>query len=204
MSSGCYRSFRRSGEVKWASDSPGGVGRGRESRGVSTTMHNVEFKCELRDIALARGLCAAVGAVRTDLLEQTDTYFRVPTGRLKRREVPGNAPEYIAYERADRTQPKLSHFTIYTENEAVERFGVRPLPIWTVVRKRREVWMWRNVRIHLDEVQGLGTFLEMEALVSPAHPVPRCHEAIAELRSGLGPALGEAIAVGYADMLGNE
>ncbi|VAX40118.1 hypothetical protein MNBD_PLANCTO03-1518, partial [hydrothermal vent metagenome] len=52
-------------------------------------MHNVEYKAELRDMAMAKATCRAVGASHIITLEQTDTYFRVPSGRLKRRECPG-------------------------------------------------------------------------------------------------------------------
>lgn len=164
-------------------------------------MHNVEFKAELRDLPLARAIAMAHGATMVCTMVQTDTYFRVPSGRLKRREVPGENIEYIFYERADRTQPKLSHFTIFSESEALERFGVRPLPTLVVVRKSRELLMFDHVRIHLDDVQHLGTFLELEALVFPERNIARCHEMIAELRQQLGPAMGEAIGVSYADMM---
>ena len=49
-------------------------------------MHNVEFKSELRDLELAQSICKAMGATHAEILEQTDTYYKVPSGRLKRRE----------------------------------------------------------------------------------------------------------------------
>ena len=78
------------------------------------------------------------------------------------------------------------------------------LPVWIVVKKHREVFMLGNVRIHLDRVEGLGAFLEFEALVSRDHPEAGCHEALADLRAGLGPVLGEPIACGYSDLVAAE
>lgn len=164
-------------------------------------MHNVEFKAELRDLPMALAVCRAIKASHIGTLDQTDTYFKVTSGRLKKRETAGEPIEYVYYERANRTHPKLSHFTIYDETQATERFGTQPLPIWLIVRKTRDLWMHGSVRIHLDEVVGLGRFIEFEALVSKDNHVARCHETIAELRKAFGPALGEPIDCGYSDLL---
>lgn len=167
-------------------------------------MQNIELKLECRDARLARALCASIGAAFAGTLEQTDTYFRLPRGRLKKRECPNEPVEYIFYDRADDARPRPSTYTIYTEEEALTRFGRAPLPVWVVVRKRRDVFLLGNVRIHVDEVAGLGAFLEFEAQVSRDFDAGRCREVIAGLRESLSPALGEAVAVGYADLLDSE
>lgn len=167
-------------------------------------MHNVEFKCELRDLQLARSILRAKEGSFIGELKQTDTYFRIPSGRLKRRDCEGDPVEYIFYDRANRSQPKISHFVIYSEPQAMERFGLAPLPVWVVVRKTRELWMIGNSRIHLDRVESLGNFAEFEALVCRDHNIARCHESIAELRRLLAPALGEPIDCSYSDMLARE
>jgi len=167
-------------------------------------MQNVEFKAELRDLDLARSICRSLGATHIGDLDQTDTYYRVTAGRLKKRECTGEPTEVIFYERRNRTSPKLSHFTIYTEAHARERFGAGPLPVWLRVVKRRELWMLGNVRIHLDSVEDLGTFLEFEALVSRSQTVGKCHETLREMQGHFRPVLGEPIACGYADLLAVE
>jgi adenylate cyclase class 2 len=164
-------------------------------------MHNVEFKAELRDVQLARSLARAHGAAFIDAVEQVDTYYRVPAGRLKRREAPGEPTEYIFYDRDDRTRPKLSHFTIYTESQAVARFGSAPLPVWITVKKVREIYLLGNVRIHIDTVEKLGSFIEFEALVGTNHSVAACHRAIGDLREVFTHVLGEPISCGYSDLL---
>lgn len=164
-------------------------------------MQNVEFKAELRDPALARTICGSIGADAVGLLQQTDTYFRVPDAKLKKREVPGAATEYIFYNRPNRSRPKLSSYTLYTEAQALERFGASPLPVWVVVKKSRDLHMYKSVRIHLDHVEGLGHFIEFEAVVTPNHNLAVCHNLVDELRRAFAPAMGEPIACGYAELL---
>lgn len=167
-------------------------------------MQNVEFKAELRDFALARTICGSIGAEMVSNLRQTDTYFRVPDAKLKKREVPGRPTEYIFYSRPHRLRPKLSNYTLYTEAQAMDRFGTSPLPVWVVVKKSRDLYMYKGVRVHLDQVEGLGGFIEFEAIVSPAHNLAACHNLVDELRRAFGPAMGEPIACGYAELLAAE
>lgn len=164
-------------------------------------MHNIEYKAELREIDLARAACKAVGAKFVITLVQRDTYFRVPSGRLKRRECEGEPTEWIFYDRADKANPRLSSFTIYSSSEARSRFGTRPLPRLVVVNKRRDLWMVDNTRIHLDEVERVGRFLEFESLVSPGYPVAACHDRINGLREAFAHAMGEPISCSYADLV---
>jgi adenylate cyclase class IV len=167
-------------------------------------MNNVEIKAELRDLPLARSICRAVGAALILAFDQVDTYYRVPSGKLKKRETEGEPVEYIFYERPRKATSKLSQFTIYSQDQALERFGREPLPVWVVVKKRRELFMHANVRIHLDTVEGLGTFLEFEALVSRNHSIEACARSIAELKQKFDPVLGELIDCGYSDLLARD
>ena len=168
-------------------------------------MHNVEYKAELRDMPLARAICQRLGATPADEMRQVDTYYRVPSGRLKRREITAadgsRDVEYIFYDRPDLSSPRLSHYVIYDEPTAAERFGTRALPVDIIVTKQRAVFLTGPVRIHLDSVDGLGSFFEFEAVVSRAHPVRRCHELVADLREAFLPVAGETISTGYADLL---
>lgn len=167
-------------------------------------MHNVEYKAELRDFGLARVLCRNLGATSLADLAQIDTYFRVPNGRLKKRETEGEPTEYVFYDRPNRSGPKVSSFTIYDEPTALERFGTRPLPVWVVVRKQREILIQGCVRIHLDRVEGVGDFIEFEVLVSGRQTTASATKAIDKLRQALAPVMGEPIAGSYADLMAQE
>ncbi len=165
-------------------------------------MRNVEFKCELRDADAARAQCRALGARLFERITQKDTYFTQADGRLKRREIDGDEVEWILYQRPNRAGAKLSDYSIYSEEEAEARFGKRLLRHpWVEVVKTREVWLFKNIRVHLDEVEGLGPFLEFEAQVTDEHDEASCTAEVAELRAAFGPILGEAIAESYSDLM---
>ncbi len=177
----------------------------------SALMQNIEIKIELRDLPLARTLLARLGAVKVERLTQTDTYYRLADGRLKKREMTGEgalkagATEWIFYHRDNQARPRSSQFRLYSENEARAFFGPVEPPVWLVVKKIREVYMagpGHAVRVHLDEVEGLGRFLEFEALVTPHLSEEAAHAAVDDLRRALAPVLGEPLAVSYSDMLG--
>ncbi|GJM18854.1 MAG: adenylate cyclase [Phycisphaeraceae bacterium] len=175
-------------------------------------MRNVEYKAELRDHDLARAICARLGARHVVTMRQTDTYYRVANGRLKKREsviIEPDGPieeptEIIYYHRANKSEPKVSTFTCYSEDEAREHFGTRELPIWLAVRKTRSLWMLGPTRIHLDTVEDLGTFIEFESMISKSHTQARAREANETLRAALAPLLGEPIACSYSDLLALE
>lgn len=164
-------------------------------------MQSLDFKAELREPDIARALCKQVGAVRVAEIDSTETYFRIPNGRLKKREAEGDPPEWVYYQREDHALPKVSHFTIYSDEQARERFGVAPLPVRIVVERRREIWLKNWVRIHIDKVANLGWFLELEALVNKDRGAARCREAIKDLWQEFIPVIGEPLSCSYADLL---
>ncbi len=164
-------------------------------------MHNIEFKAELRNRSAARQQCKLLGATRMGLLRQTDTYYRLADGRLKRREAPGEPTEWIFYHRRDIVRPRMSDYAILTDAQARRRWGTQSLKEWVRVLKRRELWLLKNVRIHIDEVQGLGDFIEFEAVVSEKHDTKSCHQFIGRLREVFGPTMGEPVGPSYSDLV---
>ncbi|MDZ4756032.1 MAG: CYTH domain-containing protein [Phycisphaerae bacterium] len=172
-------------------------------------MQNVEFKAEIRDLEVARRQCALIGARRAGRVAQIDMYFRIAEGRLKRREStelllnehPAERPlgsvEWIFYQRPDSLLARISQYTIFTDAQARVRYGTATLIPWKVVRKSRELWLVDNVRIHLDDVDQLGLFIEFEAVVSARHDVVECRMMVAHLREQFAPILGEPISGSY-------
>jgi len=175
-------------------------------------MKNVEFKAELRDVALAEAIVRKLGGRFVMTMRQTDTYYKVVRGRLKKRETeilnpagtPADPPEIIFYERPDALRPKVSEFTIFTEEQARRRYGQEPLPVWLVVTKVRQLYMLGPTRIHLDDVDGLGRFVEFESMVSSSNPEAEAMKHNVMLREALTHVLGEPLAASYSDMLANE
>ncbi len=167
-------------------------------------MHNIEFKAELRDPVVARRQCRLLGAERIGVVQQTDTYYRLHDGRLKKRDAPGEPTEWIYYHRRDVVRPRMCNYTILSDEQAQRRWGTRNLRSWVKVIKTRELWMHENVRIHLDDVDRIGVFLEFEAVVSRACDVQTCHQKIRHLRQLFGPTLGEPVGPSYCDLMAAE
>jgi len=125
---------------------------------------NVEIKARSADPEDIRRFLTANNAEFKGLDEQSDTYFNVPNGRLKLRE--GNIENnLIYYERTNQSGPKKSHFKLVRVEDATglkealtESIGVK-----VVVKKKREIYYIGNVKFHIDEVPGLGSFVEIEA-----------------------------------------
>lgn len=98
---------------------------------------------------------------------QVDTYFQVPRGRLKLRE--GNIENFLVfYQRDDQEGPKQSNVILYktSPGSSLRDILVQSHDILAVVDKLREIYCIENVKFHLDTVQELGTFVEIEAIDS--------------------------------------
>lgn len=164
-------------------------------------MRNVESKLRWSDheAVLARALEA--GASDEGLLVQRDQFYGVSNGRLKLRTIAGVRGELIAYDREDAAAPRASDYGLYPTGAAAlldEVLG-RVLERSGVLEKTRHLLIFRNTRIHLDDVVGLGRFVELETAIqdqSESDAVAEHDEVITVL--GLGDA--ERIAVAYIDL----
>lgn len=131
-------------------------------------MRNIEIKARIKDLSrvesTARELC---GPVPRERMYQEDTYFNVPEGRLKLREQNGGS-ELIYYQRPDGPGPKRCDYEIVTVGEptALKAVLAGALGVRCIVRKRRTLFLYEKTRIHLDEVHGLGDFIEFEVVMS--------------------------------------
>jgi adenylate cyclase class 2 len=125
---------------------------------------NVEIKASCKDPAFVRNYLLLHNAEFKGTDEQTDTYFNVTNGRLKLRE--GNIENnLIFYERANQAGPKGSHFNLVkVENtNGLKEVLTKSFGIKVVVKKRRDIYYIKNVKFHIDDVPGLGSFVEIEA-----------------------------------------
>ncbi|HPF12864.1 MAG: class IV adenylate cyclase [Planctomycetes bacterium] len=143
--------------------------------------HNIEIKAHAPDLEglLARAL-ALPGAIGPETLDQDDTFFVVPQGRLKLREFADGSAELIAYTRPDTEGPKLSDYvrSAVPDAASLREALARALGELGRVRKRRRLVLVGSTRIHLDQVEGLGPFLELEVVLQPGQ-TPHEGEAIA-------------------------
>jgi adenylate cyclase class IV len=167
-------------------------------------MKNLEIKCRVARFDGVRRALERVGAVRqTPVLKQVDWYFSVPHGRLKLRQANGGPGELLFYVRPSRRGLRLS---VYGRSPVPEVSGMRGLLTKALgesacVRKSREVWLFRNARIHLDRVSRLGTFVEIEVEVRRG---PRqARELMDTLISTLRLSPAASIGGSYADLSAN-
>src|SRR5208283_1266895 len=126
---------------------------------------NFEFKAHLHDAAYVRATLKRLRARFLGKDHQIDTYFRVPSGRLKIRE--GRIENsLIFYQRTNSAHARRSvvEMMLLPRRNSVRAILARALGVLAVVDKRREIYFVGNVKIHLDRVRGLGTFLEVEAM----------------------------------------
>ncbi len=146
---------------------------------------------------------ASLAPTPPEVLAQTDTFFAVPRGRLKLRQFSDGSGELIFYERPDRASPKESSYFRYScpEPKAVSAVLGQALGVRGVVEKRREVSMIGRSRIHLDEVRGLGTFLEIEVVLGDGEAAAEGERVARELLAAFGVPESDLVARAYIDLL---
>ena len=163
----------------------------------------LELKARLADLVQAEAWCNRHATFISDV-RQEDTYFRVGKGRLKLRKVEGkDEGTLIYYQREDRPDPKRSRVSLLPVADATGLLGLlrEALGILVEVRKRRRIFRWGEVQIHLDEVDGLGTFLEFERMIESDEEARRAEAEFAELRSSLRIFEKDLVAGSYSDMV---
>ena len=168
---------------------------------------NVELKARDPDPEATAARCLALGATEATTgagaLRQTDTYFMARRGRLKLRSQDGGGSELIAYRRPDAAQASESTYvraSVANPDVLTEALDAA-IGSTVVVTKSRRLFLWQGVRIHLDEVDGLGSFIEFEAVLPDAGDPETARAKVARLRSELGIEDDSLVSVGYADLL---
>jgi predicted adenylyl cyclase CyaB len=164
---------------------------------------NLERKIPCADLGAARAALERLGARREGVQAQTDTYFPVRAGRLKLREIAGQEAVLIWYARPDEATARLSTYYLVpvADADSLRVALMAALGVRGEVRKRREVYHWHNVRIHLDEVTGLGNFVEFEAVLGEGEDEATAHDRLRQLGEMLGLSPKENVAGSYADLL---
>ena len=134
---------------------------------------NIEIKARCADPDRIRNVLKSNHADYKGTDYQTDTYFNVPSGRLKLRQ--GNIENSLVfYSRPDQAGPKGAKVSLYHFNNGLSLKDVltKALDVLVTVRKRREIYFIENVKFHIDEVENLGPFVEIEA-IGAAHEISK-------------------------------
>jgi len=162
----------------------------------------VELKAIDPDRERSLAVCETLGATAHGVLIQRDTYFHAPHGRLKLREEEGATPHLIAYKRQDQAGQRESRYRIVDVDQVAElRVALSSaLGIKVVVAKKRSLFLWNQVRIHLDEVKGLGDFIEFEAVAGDGSDLSREKAHVATMRQAFAIDDSHVIGESYCDL----
>ena len=164
---------------------------------------NVEIKarvCDFEQTAQRARKLASSGPV---VIEQEDVFFSCPSGRLKLRILGPKRGELIFYQRPDQEGPKTSHYSITSTSDPT---GLRHVLASSygetvVVRKARHLYIAGRTRIHLDRVEGLGDFLELEVVLAEEDSIKDGEAEAQKLMEPLRVLPEDLIPDAYADLL---
>lgn len=166
---------------------------------------NIEIKARLsaEQFDKISGLCESITNGPPEIIEQTDTFFNCQSGRLKLRKFADGTAELIFYRRDNQSGPKRSSYTRAacdaeaTKKALAEAYGIRG-----VVAKQRLLFLIDQTRVHLDRVEKLGTYLELEVVMRPDQNDDDGKKIADELMTQLGINACDLIESAYIDLLG--
>jgi predicted adenylyl cyclase CyaB len=167
---------------------------------------NVEIKARVNDRERLAQLAASLSGGPPVVLRQEDTFFRIPAGRLKLRKLGPAHGELIFYRRPDQPGPKSAEYSISvtTEPDTLRDVLGAALGVIGLVRKERRLYLVDRTRIHLDRVDGLGDFVELEVVLRPGQSEEEGRATAAELMRRLEINPADLIAGAYLDLLRRE
>jgi homotetrameric cytidine deaminase len=168
---------------------------------VAAPHRNIELKALDPDPARSLAVCRELGAEDKGVLRQRDTYFRTRAGRLKLREEEPGGAVLIQYDRPDAAQARESRYRLTRVDDPGELRDSLDEALGTlvVVDKARHLFLWDGVRIHLDDVAGLGTFVELEGVADEGSDLGPEREKVAHLQQQLG--IEQVLTDSYSDRL---
>ncbi len=162
---------------------------------------NFEFKARLKDLSKARTTLKKLDARFVGTDRQVDTYFHAPRGRLKIRA--GRIENaLIHYQRSNSAQARRSEveLMLLPRRNSVRLILAGALGVLAVVDKRREIYFVGNVKIHLDRVRGLGTFVEVEAMTRSGD-IKKVRAQAVKFRELFAVSSGDIVPQSYSDMI---
>jgi predicted adenylyl cyclase CyaB len=164
---------------------------------------NIEIKARVDDLDAVRTSAAAIASGPPQRIDQHDTFFVVDHGRLKVRAFADGSGELIAYERSNEPGPKQSSYTRAECRDAAALCEAlaRVLSVRGVVTKHREVFMAGRTRIHLDRVEQLGSFVELEVVLADGESPEDGEREAHSLLKSLAIAESDLVPEAYIDLL---
>jgi predicted adenylyl cyclase CyaB len=164
---------------------------------------NIEIKARIDSVEAWIDRVGSVADSGPAVIVQDDTFFHCPRGRLKLRVFDSETGELIHYHRPNQAGPKESSYSIVqiTSASLLREVLSSALGQFGRVRKRRTLFLAGRTRIHLDRVEGLGDFLELEVVLSPEEPSAKGVDEAMELLARLNIPRASLIEGAYLDLL---
>lgn len=164
---------------------------------------NVEIKARVRDASVMHARATALADGPPVRIVQIDTFFSVAQGRLKLRDFGDGTGELIFYSRPDAAGPKVSRYCITptADPAGLRRTLAMALDVAGVVGKRRTLYLVGQTRVHFDEVEGLGDFMELEVVLEEGQPAEEGERIARELMVRLRVADSDLVTGAYVDLL---
>jgi predicted adenylyl cyclase CyaB len=164
---------------------------------------NVEIKARARDFADLCRRAEALSDTLAQVIPQEDTFFHTAKGRLKLRQLAPDRGQLVYYERPDQDGPKRSNYHIFEtrDPESLKTALSLALGVRGVVRKRRNLYLVGQTRVHLDKVEGLGEFMELEVVLRPEQSDAEGQAIALDLMTRLGVREEDLLEGSYMDLL---
>jgi predicted adenylyl cyclase CyaB len=164
---------------------------------------NIELKAKVLNWEAVRDAAERLAGKPPERIVQVDTFFHSPRGRLKLREFSPRRGELIYYERPDISQAKLSRYEIVPTDQPHElrELLAAALDIRGEVRKERLLYLVGQTRIHLDRVEKLGEFLELEVVLTETQSAEDGRAIAAEIQRELRVSDEDLLDRAYIDLL---
>jgi predicted adenylyl cyclase CyaB len=164
---------------------------------------NIEIKARVHDFDEIRQRAETLSDTPVEVIPQEDTFFNTTQGRLKLRVLSGEKGQLIYYTRPDQGGPKRSdyHISLTSDPANLKRVLELAYGIRGIVRKTRYLYFVGQTRVHLDDVEGLGQFMELEVVMQEGQSDGE-GQAIAEgLMTDLGVEQSDLLEGAYMDLL---
>jgi predicted adenylyl cyclase CyaB len=162
---------------------------------------NLELKARISSISDAIRAARSFHMRPMGILQQRDVYYNVPHGRLKLRIINTCGAELIYYNRPNKKDHRYSDYCILpvSNPKLTNAFCTAVFSQKVVVTKKRRLYLYKNSRIHLDDVNGLGEFIEFEVLVK--YGKRQAQILLNFLSAQFGIKRSTTIAASYSDLL---
>lgn len=162
--------------------------------------HNLEIKCRLDNLSGVRKLLKESRSFKYSFEKQNDIYFKVKKGRLKLRIINNKTGNLIYYFRNEKSSEMKSGYIISATENFKELFKIlsNQFEIFVTVKKKREIFVKDNIRIHLDNVTELGKFMEIEIIYKN---LESAKVRMKEILNFIKPEIRSYINKSYSDLL---